>query len=159
MPPSSFWGMTSPRSRFSAIRWSLKSTSLESIYEHPFIFASYIQNHQAKLFALTAEDKPQSYHQALDINEKRLDAARQSLEQVDVVGTHERYEQLLAELRRRFGWELPRIPNRNVTSSKEAVPASFRSRIAEDNAVDMEFFRYATCLCERRLAQTRSDED
>ena len=140
--------------QFKSQRESLKTAPLEHIYEHPFVFTPYIKNHQAKLFALTPDDKPESYLHALDVDEQRLEAAKRNLERIDVVGTQEHYEQLLSELRRRFGWQLPAIADRNVTSHEELASASFRRRIAEDNAADVEFFRYASQLCERRRAKS-----
>ena len=138
--------------QFKSQHESLRTAPLEDIYERPLIFIPYIKNHQAKLFALTADDKPDSYHQALDVDEQRLEAAKRNLERIDVVGTHEHYEQLLSELRLRFGWQFPAIADRNVTH-KEEVSATFRRRIAEDNAADVEFFRYASQLRDRRRAR------
>ena len=63
-----------------------------------------IRDHQAKLFALTIDDELASYMRALDVDADRLELAKRNLETVDVVGTQDRFEELLSELERRFGW-------------------------------------------------------
>jgi hypothetical protein len=136
--------------RFKSERETLKSAPLEGIYEHPFVFSLYIKDHQAKLFALTVEDRPKSYLHGLDVDASRLQAAKQNLERVDVIGTHDRYDEFLSKLEQRFGWTFRGICNRNVTTRSEKVPASFRRRIAEENPADMEFFEHALQICEQR---------
>lgn len=125
--------------------------SLEQMYSHPFLFRCFIENHQAKLFALTLQDSPKSYLDVLEVDAKRLELAKRNLERVDVVGTQDRFGELLSELERRFGWRSAAIANRNVDpGTTSRVPASFQHRIAEDNAADMEFFEHAIRLCEQR---------
>jgi Sulfotransferase family len=127
--------------------------SLEEIYEDPFLFLALIRNHQAKLFALTVDDELGSYMRALDIDSDRLELAKRNLESVDVVGTQDRFEDLLSELELRFGWRRGSVGR--MFAGKETpgdAPASFRRRIADDNQADMEFFEHAVRLCERRRA-------
>jgi hypothetical protein len=126
-----------------------RGLSLEEIYEDPFFFPSFIKDHQAKLFALTPEDRPQSYMDVLEVDRGRLDLAKANLEKVDVIGTQERFEEMLAELRLRFGWRVAEVKDKHVNSGGR-VPASFRRRIADDNEADMEFFEHAVRLCARR---------
>lgn len=126
-----------------------RDLSLEEIYEDPFFHPSFIKDHQAKLFAFTAADRPKSYMDALDVDASRLELAKANLETVDVVGTQDRFEELLSELHRRFGWRLVQAPNQHVNPGA-GVPASFRRRIAEDNQADIEFYEYAQRLCELR---------
>jgi Sulfotransferase family len=130
-----------------------RGLSLEEIYEDPLFYPCFIENHQAKMFALTAEDEPETYMDTLDVDHNRLELAKANLERVDVLGTQDRFDELLGELEQRFGWRCAEVANKNVASGGEArVPASFRRRIAEDNAADMEFFEHARILCERRRA-------
>jgi hypothetical protein len=126
-----------------------RELSLEEIYEDPFFYPSFIKNHHAKLFAFTVDDDPESYMDALEIDPRRLALAKGNLERVDVVGTQERFDELLAELERCFGWRLARVKDKHVNPGG-TVPASLRRRIAEDNQADMEFFEHARSLCERR---------
>jgi hypothetical protein len=122
---------------------------LEEIYEDHLFFQLFIKDHQAKMFALTADDQPRSYMHQLDVDADRLALAKANLERVDAVGTQDRFDQLLIELNRRFGWPIVAVDDKHVSPARDAT-ASFRRRIAEDNAADMEFFEHARQLCERR---------
>jgi hypothetical protein len=126
-----------------------KGMALEEIYEDPFFFPSFIKDHQAKLFALTPEDRPESYMDVLDVDAARLAIAKRNLDRVDVVGTQDHFDDLLSELERRFGWSRGDVHDRHV-SERDGVPDSFRRRIAEDNAADMEFYEYALEVSRRR---------
>ena len=87
----------------------------------------------------------------LDVDAKRLEIAKRNLERVDVIGIQDRFEELLSELERRFGWRRAPVSNRNVDPGTPGdVPASFRLRIAEDNPAEMEFFEHARRLVEQR---------
>jgi hypothetical protein len=128
-----------------------RGLSLEEIYEDASLFHSLIRDHQAKLFALTVNDRPNSFGHVLDVDAARLEIAKRNLERVDVLGTQDRFDDLLSELERRFGWRCGPIVNQNVgPRAPEDVPVSFRRRIAEDNPADMEFFEHAVRLCEQR---------
>jgi hypothetical protein len=126
-----------------------RGLSLEEIYEDPFFNPSFIKDHQAKLFAFTAADRPQSYMDALEVDAHRLELAKANLESVDVIGMQERFDELLGELHRRFGWRLTPTPDQHVNPGGGAA-APFRRRIAEDNQADIEFYEHARRLCERR---------
>jgi hypothetical protein len=71
---------------------------------------------------------------------------------VDVIGTQDHFDELLSELEQRFGWRCPAVLNQNVDPeiSPREVTASFRRRIAEDNAADMEFYEHARRVCAQR---------
>jgi hypothetical protein len=122
---------------------------LEEIYEDPLLHASFISNHQAKLFALTTSDRPASLMEVINVDARRLEIAKANLERVDVLGVQERFSDLLGELKRRFGWRIIRAPNQHVNPGAR-VPDSFRRRIADDNQADVALFEHALRLCERR---------
>jgi len=124
---------------------------LEEIYEDPMFFPFFIHNHQAKQFALTAADRPESYMDVLEVDESRLELAKANLEKIDVIGLQESYDELLAELAWRFGWNRTPAEDRNV-GRRGKVSRSFKERIAEDNAMDMEFYEHAVQLVDRRRA-------
>lgn len=130
-------------------------SSLEEMYEDPFFFPCFIKDHQAKLFALTVEDRPESYMDTLEVDAERLAIAKANLERVDVIGLQDRFDEMLAELRRRFGWRAAEAPNRNVGPPGEA-PAPLRRRIAEDNPAEMEFYEHARQVYERRHGAARA---
>ena len=134
-----------------------RGLSLEEIYEDPFFNPCFIRNHQAKLFALSPADQPRSYMDPLEIDDARLELAKANLDRVDVVGTQERFDDLLRELEERYGWVEAPVKNRNIGRGSDRVAPSFRRRIAADNEADIEFFEYAQRLRERRrLAGART---
>ena len=128
---------------------------LEEIYEDPFYFPCFIQEHQTKIFSMTADDPLESYADVVDVDDRRLEIAKTNLEKVDVVGLSEHYGELLAEMQQRFGWQFKPLSNRRVSNEDWVASASFRRRIAEDNRADMAFFEFATQLYARRR-RTRS---
>jgi hypothetical protein len=128
-----------------------RSLALEEIYEDPVFFPCFIHNHQAKLFALTVADEPDTYMDLLEVDEDRLELAKENLERVDVLGLQDRFDELLAELESRFGWTIGAVPDAHV-GRRPAVPASFQRRIAEDNRADVEFYEHAVALYEHRRA-------
>lgn len=130
-----------------------EAISLEEIYEDEFLFPALIRDHQAKLFALTVDDELGSYMRALEIDSDRLELAKQNVESVDVVGTQDRFDELVSELERRFGWRRGPVERMNASPKTPGdAPASFRRRIAEENQADIEFYEHAVRLCERRRA-------
>jgi hypothetical protein len=155
---------------------------LDEVYEDQFVYRHFIENYQAKVFAVTAEDRPDAFVSSLSFQEIRdelerprdraqaesitratatalridddgLGRAMANLAQVDAIGTDERLRDFVEELRRRFGWwsagtnDLPRA---NISSEPWVATGALRKRIARDNAIDLEFFRYATALVRQR---------
>jgi hypothetical protein len=128
------------------------SKSLEGIYEDPFFFPLMVRDHQAKVFAMTREDRLESYMDVIDVDAGRLALAKENLEEVDVLGLQERFDEFLTDVEHRFGWRLEAARNRHGIPAPEEVPQSFRSRIAEDNAADMDFYDFAQRLHRQRRA-------
>lgn len=128
-----------------------RELSLEEIYRDPFHFRCFIDNHQTKIFSMKPGDKLESYMDMIEMDEGRLELAKANLERVDVLGLNDDYPAFLDELGDRFGWRFDTVPNRRVSKEKrwEASP-ELRQLIAEDNAIDMEFFEHAQRLHEER---------
>ena len=73
---------------------------------------------------------------------------------MDALGLQERFEEFCGELEHRFGWDLG--PSQRVNESDRFdVSDGFRARIAEDNAMDVELYEFATRLYEERRAASR----
>jgi hypothetical protein len=124
---------------------------LEEIYEDPFFYRCFIENHQAKQFAFTGKDQPQAYMDVLEVDAARLELAKANLARVDVLGLQERFDDLLKDLHERYGWTLAAGKDRNVSGSGgDRVTESFRRRIAADNEADVEFYAFARDLCDQR---------
>ncbi len=82
----------------------------------------------------------------MPIDAARLDQAKANLAKVDVVGLNESYGDFLEVLHNQFGWWPNGVKEQaraNVSSEGWNVPAALRARIADDLAVDLEFYEYA----------------
>lgn len=141
-----------------------RDKDLEEIYDDPYRFDGLVHNHMTKMFSLTSEEaiawmrwvseaftRPAEETTAwvltkIDFTPERLERAKQGLATVDVVGFQERFDDFCADLGDRFGWDLGTPPHENRSEPSE-VSESFRARIAEDNAMDIELYEHA-----RRLA-------
>jgi hypothetical protein len=130
-----------------------RDLTLEQIYDDEFFFRCFIDNHQCKIFAMTTHDKLQSYMDWIDIDERRLEIAKANLAKVDVVGVNEAYDAFVGEMRARFGWTFDELPNRRVGSEPWDVDDRLLYRIAEDNAADVEFYRYAVEITRERARE------
>lgn len=143
--------------------------SLEELYEEHEGRWSTIQDYQVRQFALTideldaaadqidaffpgqgdkARDAPHYVH--VPVDDRRLARAIDNLRSVEVVGLQSSFEEMLDELRSRHGWNIPAMHRRRVAGSPPEVPSSLRSRIAEDCAADVAFYRAAVDLVASR---------
>ena len=139
--------------------------TLEEIYEDDVVYPYFIENHQTKVFALTAADEPGNFAsaqageesaqsaQTIVVDGARLALAKENLDRVDVVGITGDYPAFARELRRRFGWWPGGVDlelRENVGTDPWTVDEGLRRRIAGDNEADMELYRYAVDLVGRR---------
>jgi hypothetical protein len=127
-----------------------RELSLEEIYRDEFHFPCFIHNHQAKIFSMTTDDRLESYMDVIEVDDQRLEIAKDNLEQVDVLGLHEQYDEFVDALRHRFGWRFDRARNRRVSREKWEVPPELRQLIADDNSADVSFYEHAKQLHEQR---------
>ena len=128
---------------------------LEQIYEQPVRFA-LVHNHMVKMFSLSPEEMTEGALTQVEFTRDRLERAKQCLAGVDVVGLQERFEDFCDELSGRFGWDLGRPVTSNRTAHED-VSADFVERIIEDNADDIELYRFAQELVrERTMAGGRA---
>jgi hypothetical protein len=160
---------------------------IEAIYDDPFVFEVFVENHQTKLFSVTSRDNPETYASSLTqpqllgriafgspkaqggttpplsvvhVDAERLQSAKTNLESVDVVGLHEFYGEFIEELRGRFGWWPDGFDSsRRANASDEGweAPASLLRRIVADSPFDMEFYEFARQLVEARYGARPSE--
>lgn len=100
-----------------------------------------------KLFKLSQEP-PEAAGEALGrlaCNRGHLERAKEALAGIDAFGVQERLEDFCDELSSRFGWRLGDSVSLNTTEPVE-VPESLRARIAEDSALDVELYEFASEL-------------
>jgi len=117
--------------------------SLTEIYDQKTILrANYVDNHQVKQFAITADDGAVNHLHPVEMDESRLAIAKANLDRVDVVGFQDRFDDFLAELADRFGWTIAPVPDRNVGIDAPIHDALWR-RIDEENPWDRAFYEYA----------------
>jgi serine O-acetyltransferase len=181
---------------FKRLSKRYRTYDVEAIYDEPFVFAHFIENHQTRMFGVTAEDKPEAFGSTMDywstawmlgignpnydpnkppeidaetaiaaaqatkVDDDRFAIAKRHLEEVDVLGLVEQYDDFIAELRNRFGWWPGGIDtNKRANRSHEAwtESAALRKRIEADNPFDMAFYEHAKEIVSSRApARTRS---
>lgn len=122
---------------------------LEQLYEDPVRFRSMIHNHMVKMLSLTSERMTDGALTPIECTRVDLERAKANLARIDVVGLQERFDDFWQEVCGRFGWDLGRPARTNRTEPEEAS-ASFRRRIAQDNALDLELHTFARDLVEQR---------
>jgi hypothetical protein len=123
--------------------------SLEAIYADPFRFHGLVHNHMVKMFSLTSAEMTDGMLTRVEFTPDRLQRAKENLTRVDVVGLQGSFEEFCEVLTGRFGWDLGTWTHVNRTEPVE-VSSSFRARIAEDNAMDVELYAFARQLSEDR---------
>lgn len=81
----------------------------------------------------------------INVDEKRLQIAKNNLAETEVVGVTEHYDRFLKTLVGRYGWDIKSIPHRHAGDG-EKISHAFQRRIAQDNAFDIELHEYAKSL-------------
>ena len=132
-----------------------RDTPLEAIYHDSFRFHGLVHNHMVKMFSLTREEMDAGMLTRVEFTPERLERAKERLAGVDAIGLQEDFDYFGAEVADRFGWRLGEPLHANRTEPID-VSESFRARIAEDNAFDVELYEFAQQLCERRRAAARA---
>jgi hypothetical protein len=120
---------------------------LEEIYDDPLRFHGLAHNHMTKMLSLTSAEAAADLPilTSVKFTREHLERAKQALASMDAFGLQERFEDFCDELTARFGWRLGEPEKTNVSTPVE-VPESFRARIAEDNALDVELYEFAKQL-------------
>jgi hypothetical protein len=118
---------------FKRLRNRFRELSLEEIYDDPVVFRFFVENHQTKVFSVSAADHPDAFASALSFSEisarldepgrdasvtarardvpdtitidaARLEQAKVNLAAVDVIGIDENFHGFVEDLQTRFGW-------------------------------------------------------
>ena len=118
---------------------------LEEIYDDPQVQV-VVCNHMVKMLSLTVEEMSnEPLIQRVTFDDDRLRRAKHNLEQMDVLGVQEQFEDFCAALEARYGWDLgpPLVANE---TDPVPVPDSLRKRLVEDNSLDIELYQHARDL-------------
>jgi hypothetical protein len=127
-----------------------KGMPLEQIYEDQFVFQFFIRDFQTKMFSMREGDKLVNCLEVIEIDQTRLDLAKHNIEQVDVLGLTEHFDEFIASVHDRFGWgEHKPAREANVSKGDFDVPDQLIERIRQDNAADIELYEHARRLYER----------
>ena len=130
-----------------------RDTPLDRIYDDPFRFHGLIHNHMTRMYSLTV-DEMRTADGALarvPFTPERLDMAKEGLLRIDEVGLQEHFGAFCDRLTHRYGVDLG-PPTRTNTTEEMDVPDGLIERIREDNAMDIELYRFAQELHARRAA-------
>lgn len=94
-------------------------------------------------FVHSVVDTPLGWNVPMDGERSKLALA--NLDDVEVLGVHERFDTWADRLCRRAGWATRIVTPQNVDASAASaeVSASFRRRIEDDNPLDMELYARA----------------
>ena len=130
-------------------RGATEDTPLVEIYADPFRFEAMIQNHMVRMLSLAPDEMGpgDGVLTTVPYDGERLDRAKEGLRNLDLFGLQPHLDEFCDELGRRYGLDVG-PPLRINTTDPAAVPAGLEDRIAEDNALDMELYRYACLLYE-----------
>lgn len=81
----------------------------------------------------------------ISVDEQRLSAAKDSLDQIDVVGVTSQFDRFLSQLAQQHGWRIRSFPRQHV-GEDESISAELRKQIAADNQYDLALFEYAQSI-------------
>ncbi|MGH9024724.1 MAG: hypothetical protein ACRDWD_01190 [Acidimicrobiia bacterium] len=124
---------------------------LERIYEDPLRFHGLVHNHMVKMFSLTCDEMTNGVLTRVEFTPERFERAKENLANVDALGLQERFDEFCRDLTQRYGWDLGEPTHVNRTTPVE-VTDRLRSRIIEDNAMDLELYAFARQLYDERRA-------
>jgi sulfotransferase famil protein len=140
-----------------------RSSTLETIYEDSDISRWYVRNYQTRVFSLVPADQAITVQVPVDIDDSRLELAKENLSRVEFVGLTETFGEFVEDLRTQLGWWPNGVdPSERANKSSEpwSISPALRQRITDDNPHDTAFYRFAQELVARRLeaaVQPRSD--
>jgi len=124
---------------------NLPDLTLEAVYDDEYVQSRMLGNHQTKVFSMREEDAAGTYLKPIEIDERRLAAAKVNLGRVDLLGVTERFSSFVQQLHERYGWRIAEMPRVNIGESVEISP-SLRQRIVTDTSLDAELYEHALGL-------------
>lgn len=133
-----------------------RELGLDEIYDDPFYFKCFVKNFQSKLFCIGHGDEKIHGMIDIEVDDARLEVAKDNLAKVDIIGLTENYSAFLADVEDRLGWKCEAGRDRRVSTETWEVSDKVRKRIIADNAADIEFYNHAKALHAQRAAHDKS---
>ena len=132
-------------------RGANEETPLVEIYDDPFRFEHMLQNHMVRTLSLSPDEmlEHDGVLTPVPYTPERLERAKEALAGLDLFGLQDHLEDFCDELADRYGLDVGESVRSNTTELVE-VPDGLADRIAEDNALDKEFYEYACALYRER---------
>ncbi len=128
---------------------------LEAIYDDPFRFNGLIRNHMVRMFSIGADEMVAGDGVLTDVpdSRERLERAKDAVAGLEAFGLQPRFEEFWREFAVRYGLDVGE-PVRSNATDREGAPARLVERIADDNALDIELYEYASRLYAARRTGT-----
>ncbi|MEM9254973.1 MAG: sulfotransferase family 2 domain-containing protein [Pseudomonadota bacterium] len=128
----------------------ISNPTLQQLYNDQLLKPMFFLNHQMRIFSINEQDECGSFLQKTPVDESRLEAACRNIEQVDCVGLLDDLEDFRLEINQHFQLHTRPVKRSNEATNKVEVPQSLRDQIAEDNRLDIEFYKFAAALHRKR---------
>src|SRR5690606_4041620 len=116
--------------------------TLEEIYGTWWNQALLLGNMMTRLMSATDQDQMARFTDYVAIDASRLEAAKQNLLKIDVLGFQDQLEDFLARLTSRYAWSPRPVESIHVRGGKADVTDEFRRRIAHDCRYDCELYDF-----------------
>jgi len=127
-----------------------RDSTLEDVYANPVLLHGLIHNFMVKCLSVTVDEIERDVMTMVPYDQARLERAKANLEhRVELFGVQEDFEGFCRQLGDRFGWDLGVEPTYTNSTAAMDVSDELRERIAYDNALDMELYRFAKQQLER----------
>jgi hypothetical protein len=135
-----------------------REASLDDVYSDPVILHGLVHNFMVKVLSMDRTEAERGVMAMVPYDEDRLERAKQNLEhRVELFGLQERLDDFCGQLASRFGWDLDGLARFTNRTRPSDASDDLRERIARDSAFDVQLFRFARELLERRHGGVRSD--
>lgn len=137
--------------RFSPDLEDVDDPTFQQLYDDPFLRPRFFIDHQVRIFSMGLEDDPKTYVDLFDVNERRLEIAKQNLAKIDDIGLTSEYAAFEAHLGEQHGLATKEMPRLQAAPDDDLqVPDDLRERIEAENSLDIAFYEHALGLVEER---------
>jgi hypothetical protein len=134
-----------------------RDVSIDDLYGEPYLLHGWIHNFMVKVLTMTVAEMRHGVASMVAYDEARLERAKEVLEQrIEIFGVQEDFDDFCRRLSSHLGWDLGDTTLVTNQTSPMGVSDELRERIAHDSALDMELYRFARDLLDRRRSGVAS---